>query len=44
MSGGKEKRLREWKINFIFQDVWAIMISWVEVVVGSNRKVNMVRC
>jgi hypothetical protein len=41
---GEKRKLREWEINFIFPDVWAILISWVEVVVGFDGKMNMVRC
>lgn len=34
----------EWEINWVFQDVWATNLSWVEVMVGSNGTVNMMRC
>ncbi len=40
----KKKRLKEWESNWVFKDIWAIKLLQVEVVVGSNGKVNMVMC
>jgi hypothetical protein len=38
----KKKRVKEWEINQIFQDVWAPKLQWVGAMLGANGKVNMV--
>jgi hypothetical protein len=38
----RKKRVKEWEINQIFQDVWAPKLPWVEAMLGANGKVNMV--
>jgi hypothetical protein len=38
----KKKGLKKWKSNLDFKETWAIKLLWVEVMVGSNGKVDMV--
>jgi hypothetical protein len=39
----KPKKL-EWEFNWIFQDVLATKLPWVEMVIDLNGKLSMVKC
>jgi hypothetical protein len=36
--------VREWEINRDFEDVWIAKLPWAEVMLRTNRKVNMIKC
>ncbi len=40
----KKCKKMEWELNWIFQEVWATKLPWVEAMVGCDGKLNMVRC
>jgi hypothetical protein len=40
----RKKRVKEWEINRIFQDVWAAKLPWAKVILGANGKMNSVMC
>jgi hypothetical protein len=40
----RRKKVKEWEINQIFQDVWVTKLPWAEAMLGENGKVNMVKC
>jgi hypothetical protein len=34
----KKKRVKEWEINRVFQNVWAMKLPWVEAMFGADGK------
>lgn len=39
----KKNWKKVWEFNKVFQDVWAIKLPWVEVVIGPNGKMTQVK-
>jgi hypothetical protein len=40
----KKCKKREWELNWVFQEVWATKLLWVEATVECDGKLNMVHC
>ncbi len=39
----KKTRKAEWELNKMFQDIWARKLHWLEVVMGPNGKLSIVK-
>ncbi len=40
----KKARKVKWEFNKVFQDIWAAKLHWLEVVMGPNGKLSIVKC
>lgn len=40
----KKSKKKEWKINHMFQDVWATKAYWVEIIMGLKGTIMQVKC
>jgi hypothetical protein len=40
----KRIRKKEWELNQVFQDTWATKLLKVEVVIGEDGRLSMIRC
>jgi hypothetical protein len=40
----KKAKKVEWEFNRMFQNIWVANLPWVEVVMGLNGKLSMVKC